>query len=141
MALWMAAAAIIFAGAMRYAMQPSFWLDEAFVAVSLRSPTLHTIFSQLEYGQFFPRIYLLAIAALREFFGYTIWVLRLLPFLSFVLATLLWARLLAKRALVFAVLNLMAAALLIGASFWLDQAIQLKQYTFDVLLALIPFLI
>jgi hypothetical protein len=115
-------------------------LDEAFVAVSLRSPTAHTIFSQLEYGQFFPRIYLAAIAALREIFGYTIWALRLLPFLSFILATLLWARLLTKRSRPFATLSLMAAALLIGTSFWLDQAIQLKQYTFDVLLALIPFL-
>ena len=140
-AIWAAAAAIILAGVIRYAEQPSFWLDEAFVAVSLRSPTLHTIFAQLEYGQFFPRIYLAAIAALREIFGYTIWALRLLPFLSFILATLLWARLLARRSQIFAALNLIAAALLIGAGFWLDQAIQLKQYTFDVLLALIPFLI
>ena len=141
LAIYAAAAAVILAGVIRYAEQPSFWLDEAFVAVSLRSPAVHTIFSQLEYGQFFPRVYLAAIAALREIFGYTIWALRLLPFLSFILATLLWARLVAKRSRGFATLNLMAAALLVGTSFWLDQAIQLKQYTFDVLLALIPFLV
>ena len=139
LALW-AAAAVILAGLMRYARQPSFWLDEAFVAASLRDPTPDTIFAQLEYGQFFPRIYLFAIAALREMFGYTIWALRLLPFLSFILASILWARLLSRRAQPFATLNLMAGALLVGASFWLDQSIQLKQYTFDVLLALIPFL-
>jgi uncharacterized membrane protein HdeD (DUF308 family) len=139
--VWVAAIAVIVAGLVRYAQQPSFWLDEAFVAVTLQRPSPHTIFAQLEYGQFFPRIYLAAIAALREVFGYTIWALRLLPFLSFIVATLLWARLLAKRSQSSALLNLLAAVLLVGASFWLDQAIQLKQYTFDVLLALVPFLI
>jgi hypothetical protein len=139
--IWVACALIIIAGVARYAGQPSFWLDEAFVAVSLRSPTPDTIFAQLEYGQFFPRIYLAAIALLREIFGYRIWALRLLPFLSFTVASLLWARVLARRARSFAALNLLASALLIGSSLWLDQAIQLKQYTLDVLLALIPFLI
>jgi hypothetical protein len=141
LSIWVAAAAIIIAGLARFGQQPSFWLDEAFVAVSLQRPSPRTIFAQLEYGQFFPRIYLAAIAALREIFGYTIWALRLLPFLSFILATILWARLLAKRSQSFAPINLLAAALLIGAGFWLDQAIQLKQYTFDVLLALVPFII
>jgi hypothetical protein len=141
LAIWVAAAAIILAGVMRYAGQPSFWLDEAFVAVSLKSPSLQTIFAQLEFGQFFPRIYLTAIAALREVFGYAIWSLRLLPFLSFIFASILWARLLAKRARSHSALNLLAAALLVGASFWLDQSIQLKQYSFDVLLALVPFMV
>lgn len=140
-ALWAAALAVIIAGAVRYVAQPSFWLDEAFVAVSLREPSPHAIFAQLEYGQFFPRLYLASIAAIRELFGYSIWALRLLPFLCFIIATAFWARLLEKRARQFTSLALFSAALLVGASFWLDQAIQLKQYTFDVLFALVPFLI
>ncbi len=139
--VWTAAAALIAAGCYRYFQQPTFWLDEAFIAVSLRSPSPRVIFAQLEYGQLFPRIYLGAIAMVREVFGYRIWSLRLLPFLSFVCGTVLWARLLAGRSRRHASLGFLSCALLIGATFWLDQAIQLKQYTFDVLLALVPFLI
>jgi hypothetical protein len=139
--IWMAAGALAGAALYRYFQQPTFWLDEAFVAVSLRTPSLHVIFGRLEYGQFFPRLYLGAIAVLREVSGYQIWSLRLLPVLSFVAATLLWARLLVARTRPHAVLGLLAGALLIGATAWLDQAIQLKQYTFDVLLALAPFVI
>ncbi len=141
LALWAAALAVIIAGAVRYVAQPSFWLDEAFVAVSLREPSPHIIFAQLEYGQYFPRLYLAGIAAVRELFGYNIFALRLLPFLCFVVATLFWARLLEKRSQQLATLALFSAGLLVGAGFWLDQAIQLKQYTFDVMLALVPFLI
>lgn len=140
-AILVAAAALLIAGAARFAHQPSFWLDEAFIAVSLRNPSIRTIFAPLEYGQYFPRIYLLSIAFLRQAFGYKIWGLRLFPFLSFVIATLFWARLLAKRANGVLVVGLLAGGLLLEAGFWLDQSIQLKQYTFDVMLALIPFLL
>lgn len=126
---------------MRYAGQPTFWLDEAFVATSIRSYSPQIIFAPLAYEQFFPRLYLLAIATLREILGYRIWALRLLPLLSFTIATLFWARLLAKRSKAHIVSTLIAASLLLGATSWLDQAIQLKQYTFDVALALIPFLV
>ena len=141
LALWVTAAAVVAAALYRYIQQPSFWLDEAFVAASLRRPSISTIFARLEYGQYFPRAYLFSIALLRGLFGYRIWDLRLLPFLSFVTATLLWTRLLSKRAGLHAALGLLAAALLFGSIFWLDQGIMLKQYTFDVLVALIPFLV
>jgi hypothetical protein len=139
--VWTAAGALIAAGCYRYFQQPTFWLDEAFVAVSLRSPSPGVIFAQLEYGQLFPRIYLGAIAIVREAFGYRIWSLRLLPFLTFIAATLLWGRILVRRTRSDTVLGFLAAALLVGATFWLDQAIQLKQYTLDVLLSLAPFII
>lgn len=140
-AILAAAAAVLIAAAVRYTHQPTFWLDEAFIAVSLRDPSPRIIFAPLEYSQYFPRLYLSCIALLRQAAGYDIWVLRLLPFLSFVAATVLWARLLAKRTAGILVIGLFAGALLLGAGYWLDQAIQLKQYTFDVMLALIPFLL
>src|SRR6185503_16006533 len=99
------------------------------------------MFGPLEAGQLFPRVYLAIIAILREALGYRMWVLRLLPSLSFAIATLLWARLLIKRCGRSVPVALIAGALLLGSTFWLDQAIQLKQYTLDVLLALIPFLL
>jgi len=141
LALWVTAAAVIAAALYRYTQQPSFWLDEAFIAASLRRPSLNTIFARLEYGQYFPRVYLYLIALLRGIFGYQIWDLRLFPFLSFITATALWTRLLAKRAGLDAAVSLLAASLLLGSIFWLDQSIMLKQYTFDVLVALIPFLV
>jgi hypothetical protein len=132
--------AIIAGGLVRYVQAPSFWLDEAFVAVSLRNPS-KSIFERLEYAQYFPRIYLSSISVLRDLFGYKVWVLRLLPFISFIVGTCFWGKVLAKRSRHFWLLGLISGGLLIGANYWLDQAIQLKQYTFDVMLALIPFLV
>lgn len=139
--IWIAAALVIAAAAYRYLQAPSFWLDEAFIAVSLRYPSASNIFAQLEYGQYFPRLYLGLIAAFRTLLGYEIWVLRLFPFASFVAATCLWARLLVKQSRGVLPVALLTGSLLVGASFWLEQAIQLKQYTFEVLLALVPFLV
>ena len=139
--LSISASLVIAACIIRYWLAPSFWLDEGFVAVALRDPSPQSIFSPLAYGQFFPRIYLSAIAVLRELFGYRVWVLRFLPSLSFIIATILWARLLAKRSGSFVTVAVLSAGLLVGGSFWLDQSIQLKQYTLDVLVALIPFVI
>jgi len=126
LAIWISAFAVIAACAIRYLHDPSFWLDEAFVAVSLQKPSLQVIFAPLEYGQYFPRLYLACIAAVRELFGYHTWALRLLPFLSFIIATLFWARLLARRSGFFVAAGIFARALLLGARFWLDQAIQLN---------------
>jgi hypothetical protein len=139
--VWLVVLAVVLAGLLRYVKQPSFWLDEAFVAVSLKQASVQAIFSRLEYGQYFPRLYLLLIAALREAFGYRIWAVRLLPFLCFVTATGLWAKWLLKRSGAVFVAALLSAAFLLGASYWLDQAIQLKPYTFDVGFGLMPFLL
>lgn len=133
--------AIILAGAIRFFHFPAFWLDEAFVAITLKEFSLQKIFAPLEYGQYFPRLYLLLIGLLRDGFGYRIAVLRLLPFVCFMVASYYWAKLLNKRSGAIPVAGFLAASMFIGSTFWLDQAIQLKQYTFDVLLALIPFLI
>jgi hypothetical protein len=141
LAVWLAGGALIGVAVMRFLQEPSFWLDEAFVALSLRDPSPATIFARLQYGQLFPRVYLAAIALLREAFGYRIWSLRLLPTVSFVVATLFWMRLLVLRSRTSVATSVLAGVLFLGSSFWLDQAIQLKQYSFDVLLALVPFLL
>src|SRR5713226_3623942 len=138
-AVFISAGALVAHCVIRYLRFSSFWLDEAFVAVSLRNPTWNTIFARLAYAQYFPRLYLASIAGLRELAGYKVWVLRLLPSASFVVATFFWARLLFSRSKSRAVLGLLGAAMLLGASFWLDQGVQLKQYTLDVMVALVPF--
>jgi hypothetical protein len=139
--IWVVAAVVVAGCAIRYSMQPTFWLDESFVAASLRDPTFDKVFAPLEYNQHFPRLYLSAIASLQMLFGYEIWSLRLLPFLCFIGGTLLMALLLARRSGTLWASAWLACLLLLGSSYWLHQAVQLKQYTFDVLLALIPFVI
>ncbi|HET9530813.1 MAG TPA: hypothetical protein VFQ92_10695, partial [Blastocatellia bacterium] len=139
--IWACAATLILAWAIRYFDDPSFWLDEAFIAVSIRERSISSLFAQLEYGQHFPRIYLASIATLRDIFGYKTQVLRFVPSLCFIAGTLLWARLLVKRARTSIPPCLIAGSLLIGSTYWMDQAVQLKQYSFDVLLSIIPFIL
>lgn len=133
--------AVVLVGVVRYIYFASFWLDEAFVAMSLRNPSIDSIFGKLRHGQQFPRFYLSAIATLREIFGYEVGAIRFLPLVSFITGTILWVILLAKRAGGNVALGLLAGGLLIGSGFWLDQATQLKPYTLDVTLALVPFLL
>ena len=137
---WVAGVAVVVAGAIRYCQQPSFWLDEAYVAVSLRAPSVQTIFARLEYGVLFSRLYLLVIAGFTRIAGYHIWSLRLIPSLFFVAGTVMWARLLLQRAGRYTSVILLASGLLLWSTYWLDQAVQLKQYTLDVTLSLLPFL-
>lgn len=139
--VWIAAILLIIICVSRFLQAPSFWLDEAWIAVGLRDPTLQTIFSRLQKGLVFPRLYLTCLAGLRELLGYKIWVLRIVPSFFFIVATVLWARLLIKRSGSSLAANLLGGGLLVGSFFWLGQAIQLKQYSFDVLVALIPFVL
>ena len=138
---YLPAAAIIAVCAIRYYQQPSFWFDEAWVALSLRNPQIGNLFGRIGRGLYFPRPYLVLIAILRDLFGYRIWALRLLPFLAFTVGTMLWAGLLARRAGRSLILAGLGGALLFGADYWLGESIQVKQYTLDVALALIPFVV
>ncbi len=123
----------------RFLQFPSFWLDEAWIALQLREPSRQAIFGRLDPGLYFPRLYLSLLAILREALGYKIWTLRLLPSLCFIIGTIIWLRLLMKRSGSLPLLHILGGMLVLGSTFWLEQSIQLKQYTFDVLLALIPF--
>jgi hypothetical protein len=138
--IWLSAILIIASCLIRYFQFPTFWLDEAGVALPLKDPSLQNIFTRFDMGLYFPRLYMCVIALFREIFGYKIWTLRLLPTLCFIIGTCFWLRLLSKRSGSFISLNILSGVIVLGSSFWLEQSIQLKQYTFDVVLALIPFL-
>jgi hypothetical protein len=138
--IWTAAILIIASCLLRFFQFPTFWLDEAWVAIALKQPSLQTIFARLEMGMYFPRLYMCVIALFREIFGYKIWTIRLLPTVCFLIGTIFWLRLLSKRSNSFISLHILSGVIVLGSSFWLEQSIQLKQYTFDVALALIPFL-
>jgi hypothetical protein len=139
-AVLIAALALIAAAVIRYLEMPSFWLDEAFVAVALRNPSPDLISNRLEPdGTVFPRLYLSAIALVRHFTGYQIWSLRLPSLLFFIAATILWARLLIRVSSHRLILGILAGALLLGSVLWLSHGGQLKQYSLDVFVSLLPF--
>lgn len=137
--IYLAGVLVILVCVIRFIKFPTFWLDEAWVANALQHPSLETIFSRLPNGVIFPRFYLSIIACFCHILGYKIWVLRFFPSLFFILATILWVKFLSKRLNNSFFPSLLASALLISSFYWLEQAIQLKQYSLDVLLALIPF--
>lgn len=128
--------AVIF---VRYGRDGSFWLDEASVALSFRDLSWGQVFEPLIGSQSFPRWYFLLIKTMKELFGYETYVLRFLPMCFGVAAAVLILRLHRIR---FANAPLLLAAAvflnLIPASFYVYSAF-LKQYSFDVFLAILPF--
>jgi len=139
----MPVAGILILGAIgleRYLENPSFWVDEAIVAESLRDFGIREIFGPLgPGGNSFPRIYMLVIQGLKEVFGYETWVLRALPFAFYLAATYLWLRLLALRLEKLPLLAALALALLLLPTSWFAYSVMLKQYTFDVFLSVLLF--
>ncbi|HVO23149.1 MAG TPA: hypothetical protein VMW56_05920 [Candidatus Margulisiibacteriota bacterium] len=114
----------------------SLWLDEAFVAVNLRHRSLGGLFSTLEYGQQFPRLYLASIWVLTRAGGYELWSLRLLPLIFGIAGLLLWSKLLWDEFNVSASLPFLSAVavFLFLTNRWLFYFPgELKQYSSDLL--------
>jgi hypothetical protein len=124
----------------RYLRDGSFWLDEASLALNFQLLGLVEFFSEpLKYQQQFPRWYYLLVKGLQESFGYHTSVLRFLPFLCSVIATFLWLRLLRVRFERKPLLLALALVLMLIPTVWFAFSAMLKQYSFDMLIALIPF--
>jgi hypothetical protein len=132
---------MIGAGGVRLLRDGSLWLDEASIAFNLLHQTPAELMGPLLTSHSFPRLYLAVINGLSLIFGYHTLVLRLLPFCFFVLGVLAWQRLAWKR---FANQPLLLAFLLVLGlipATWVSYSAMVKQYTLDVLLALVPFLV
>jgi len=133
------AVAIVAIGALRLLRDPSFWLDEAALALNVRDRPIGALFAPLEPAQNAPRLFLVAASVLRAVFGYETLVLRALPFAAFVAATFLWLHLLwrrfARRPWI-----LVLAVFLVGVpATWISAGVLFKQYSLDLALALLPF--
>jgi hypothetical protein len=132
---------MIGAGTTRLLRDGSMWLDEASIAYNLLHQTPAELMGPLLTTHSFPRLYLAAINGLTYAFGYHTLVLRILPFAFFVLGVLAWQRLGWKR---FSREPLLLAFFLVLGLIpgtWIAYSATLKQYTLDVLLALVPFLV
>ncbi|MDG2336034.1 MAG: hypothetical protein P8Q97_17610 [Myxococcota bacterium] len=127
-------------GLERYLEDASFWVDEAIVAESLRDLSASELFGPLgPGGNSFPRLYMLVIQGLQGLFGYETTVLRALPFGFYLAATYLWLRLLTRRLRALPLLAVLALCLLLLPTSWFAYSVLLKQYTFDVFLAVLLF--
>ena len=126
-------------GTIRFFKNGSFWMDEASIALNLLHLGPLELFGRLELNQNFPRLYLLLIYGTAQAFGFETEVLRFFPYLFFLLATILWQRLLYLRFRGLPILLTVAILLSLMSTTWFVHSSMLKQYSFDVFLALIPF--
>ncbi len=126
----------------RYLDDASFWADEAFVAESLRDLGIREIFAPLgASGNSFPRLYMLVLLGVKNLFGYETLVLRALPIAFFLAATYFWLRLLFTRLHAFPLLVGLALFLNLLPTSWFAYSSMLKQYSFDVFLSVMLFVI
>ena len=105
----------------------SLWLDEAWVANSLLSPTLSGMFFYPEWLQTSPPLFLLAARATLALFGSSNAAFRILPFVLAMGGPVLFF--LAARKVLRAPFALLAVALLVFDRTALEQAHTLKQYS------------
>lgn len=140
LALSVAGALVVIAvGTLRFAQNATLWMDEAGVAISLLELSPVELFGRLIGGYSFPRPVLLVIAGLERAIGFEPWVLRALPFAAFVVATVLWVGLLWRRFRAAPWILALGLALLAIPSSWPVYGAMFKQYSVDVLVALLPF--
>ena len=128
-------------GLQRFLEDGSLWIDEAFIAITVKNASALDLFGPVGMGHSFPRVYLLAIHGLTQTLGYETWALRLLPFLFFSLATVLWFRLLFNRLSAFPILMVLVFFLNLLPVSWFEYSSAFKQYSFDVLAGLLPFFV
>ncbi len=128
-------------GSWQMAKDGSFWIDEASVALSLKELSPGQLVGPLIGGQSFPRFLLLATRGAVALFGYETAVVRALPHVFFLAATGFWWWLLVRRFRDEPVLLALAGLLLVIPAPWFVYGAMLKSYSFDVLLALLPFLL
>jgi hypothetical protein len=132
---------IVCIGGRRFLQDGSFWVDEAPIVLSLLNLSLVELFGTIGSDHSFPRLYLVAISAMGSLFGFETAVLRALPFLFFVAGTTLWIRLLYLRLRTLPLFLLAAVVLNLVSMTWPMYSALMKQYTFDVFLALVPFIL
>lgn len=133
--------ALVTAVTIRWLRDGSFWLDEASIALNLLTMEPSALFGRLDTAHSFPRLYLLAIAGLQQLFGYHTLVLRALPVLAVAGGAALWLGLLHRRLRERPLLLLLGVALAATTGTWLAYGVMLKQYSLELLLALVPFVL
>ncbi len=135
-------AALVAIVAVRWLRDGSFWLDEASVAINLLA-VAHPLdlLGPLPTGHSFPRLYLVPIALMERAFGFDTLLLRAWPFVFFLAGVAAWLRVVWLRVRDQPALMTLIAVLAFVPATWLVYGAMFKQYSLDVLLALLPFLL
>ena len=135
---WLGGIGIASVGASLFLQDGSYFLDEASVVLSFEDRgVIESFLGPLSGGgQNFPRFYLLFIRGVRAVLGPDTWSTRLLPFLCFLGATVLWMRLFLLRFRRRPELVLLGLVLLAMAPSWWLYAAVVKQYSLDVFVTL-----
>jgi hypothetical protein len=121
--------------ALHFANPRPLWNDEAAVFSSLETFSASRLFtSELLASQVFPRVYLWTIQQFSSSWGHALWSLRFFPFISMIMAFLIWAWL-AKKILVSPRLWTLFLLSWTGSTILVYYASELKQYSLDVLAA------
>jgi hypothetical protein len=137
--LWSIIGFGIFVRLIQYLSNRSLWLDEAALASSIVSRSYHGLLQLLDYNQVAPAGFLMIERFFVGVFGDSEYSLRLLPFLAGILSILLFYRLAEG---IVSVRALPIALLLFSCSrFLIHYSADLKQYSTDVAVTLILFLI
>ena len=123
----------------QYLWRQSYWHDEAYLVLNVTSLTYRQLVGPLPHAQSAPPGFLLAQKALFDMFGSSELVLRLLPLLLGCAAVVLMA-ILARRVLE-PVGALTAVALFVLSDRLIAHAVEAKQYSGDVFLALVLLLV
>lgn len=122
-----------------YLFNRSFWLDEAYLAVNLVDRNLLELAGPLAFNQVAPYGFLVSTKLLAALLGAGEWVLRLIPFISGVIALILVLRLV-TRSLAFA--GSISALLLVSLSpMAIQYAAEFKQYSSDLAVAALLLLL
>jgi len=121
--------------AAQYAADQSFWVDEAALALNIRSHTVHQLFGKLDYEQAAPPVFMAAERGLLVFLGPSELSLRVLPLVCGVVSLVIFA-LLARR-LLGPPWDALAVALYAFSDRFIWHQTEVKQYGTDLLMSVV----
>jgi len=119
----------------RYFLRFPLWCDEAYVAVNFADRGFGELAAPLDFGQVCPLLFLWGELAVVKVFGFTEWSLRLLPYLAGVGSVFVFHHVAARLLRGVALLTAMAV---FGVAYYpIRHAVEVKPYSFDLLVALV----
>ncbi|MBI1337883.1 MAG: hypothetical protein GC164_13105 [Phycisphaera sp.] len=119
----------------RYGVNFPLWGDEAFVAMSLLTHDVRSMFGALDHAQVVPVGFMLAELAVTKWLGLSEYVLRLIPFIAGLLSLVLYWRLAVKMLPRYGAL--LAVAVFAASYYPVRHAAEVKPYSVDMLAALV----
>ncbi|MGB2601648.1 MAG: hypothetical protein WBD12_06575 [Candidatus Omnitrophota bacterium] len=124
----------VFLCVLHYVSGRPLWLDERSILENIKLLQPHELFGPLRHSQAFPHLYLFAVQSVSRVFDYSVYSLRVIPFVLMICAFFTWLRLFRKEEGV--ELNYMLFVLAwCGSNLMSYYSAELKQYSGDVLIA------